>query len=126
MSAPTPDALRNLAARLAATSGAAFASWDSPAGQLPYPTYAPIEAEWRRALTELGAIHPSPAYDRILSGEVKPATIETIRTADRDELDGYATHIVRSERFCDGSIAGSHADGLLAALLLRYAELVGD
>jgi hypothetical protein len=125
VSAVTPEILRDLAARLDVTSADAFARWRDEAGAaLPGPLYAPIEGEWRSAMNALEAIRPNPAYDRILEGDLAPATPESVAVADRETLDGFTTHIVRSERFCYGAVGSAHERGLLAAVARRHADLL--
>ncbi|MFC7380280.1 DUF6508 domain-containing protein [Brevundimonas sp. GCM10030266] len=110
--------LTTLAAALDATPSDTFMRWD---GSLP--VYAPILDQWTSALSERGYGGASPFYDRLLSRDAPPLNPENIATADADALVGYATFILRGERFCYGHIGGCHAQGLLAAVARRFAEI---
>ncbi len=125
MTTVTPQSLRDLAERLDATPPQDFVRWrDAEGRSLPYPDYAPIESEWQAAMKASDAFRPSEAYDRILDGDLAPATLETVAAADRALLDGFTTHIARAERFSYGAVGSAHERGLLAAVARRYAELL--
>jgi len=116
--------LGDLADRLDATPPSLFATWTSPDGTpAGFPTYHPVEAQWRDAVTHAGLLVPNPVYDGILAGDISRPTVENVRVAGLPELRGYATYIVRGERFSDGHIGACHKQGLLAALVRRLADL---
>ena len=113
-----------IAEKLDATPSAAFATWTTPAGTpAAFPTYHPVEAEWREAVDSAGLLEPNPVYDDILAAKAPPPTVERIRGADLPTLKGYATYVVRGERFSDGHIGACHERGLLAAIARRLASL---
>ena len=116
-----------LADKLDTIPSAAFATWTTPGGTpAPFPTYHPVEAEWREAVDSAGLLVPNPAYDALLKKEAPRPTVESIRGADLPTLKGYATYIVRGERFNDGHIGTCHERGLLAAIMRRLANLHGS
>lgn len=110
--------LRALADALDATPPERFTRWDDG-----LPTYAAILDHWRVAVTERGVGGASPFYDRLLARQAPPLAQDTVAVADADALVGYATFILRGERFCDGHIGACHKGGLLAAVARRFAEL---
>ena len=101
-----------------------FMVWDKTGTGFTYAKYAPVFHAWERALGAIGLGGPSAVYDRMLKGEPVPnPSLEIIATADQATLLGYATYIVRSERFSEGHIASCHRKGYLAAIVRRLAQL---
>lgn len=115
--------LRLLADELAATTDEQFVTWEKTGTGFTYAKYGPAFHAWERALGAIGLGGPSDVYDRLLKGEVTNPSLETIATADQATLLGYATYIVRSERFSEGHIASCHRKGYLAAIVRRLAQL---
>ena len=115
--------LRLLADELAATTDEQFVTWEKTGTGFTYAKYGPALHAWERALGAIGLGGPSDVYDRLLKGEVANPSLETIATADQATLLGYATYIVRSERFSEGHIASCHRKGYLAAIVRRLAQL---
>ncbi|WP_406851667.1 DUF6508 domain-containing protein [Brevundimonas sp. BH3] len=115
--------LRLLADELAATTDEQFVTWEKTGTGFTYAKYGPAFHAWERALGAIGLGGPSDVYDRLLKGEVANPSLETIATADQATLLGYATYIVRSERFSEGHIASCHRKGYLAAIVRRLAQL---
>ena len=119
--------LNALADKLDTIPSAAFATWTTPDGTpAAFPTYHPVEAEWREAVDSAGLLAPNPAYEDILAAKAPPPTVESIGGADLPTLKGYATYVVRGERFSDGHIGACHERGLLAAIVRRLANLDGS
>ena len=118
------SALLELADELDATTDEQFVTWERTGTGFSYAKYAPVFHAWERALGAIGLGGPSDIYDRMLKGERIPnPSIETIATADQVTLLGYATYIVRSEKFSEGHIAACHRRGYLAAIVRRLAQL---
>jgi len=118
------SALLELADELDATTDEQFVTWERTGTGFSYAKYAPVFHAWERALGAIGLGGPSDIYDRMLKGERIPnPSIETIATADQATLLGYATYIVRSEKFSEGHIAACHRRGYLAAIVRRLAQL---
>ena len=116
--------LNALADTLDTIPPAAFATWTTPDGRpVAFPTYHPVEAEWREAVDNAGLLEPNPVYEDILAAKAPPPTLESIGGADLPTLKGYATYVVRGERFSDGHIGACHERGLLAAIVRRLASL---
>ena len=115
--------LRLLADELVATTDEQFVTWEKTGTGFTYAKYGPAFHAWERALGAIGLGGPSDVYDRLLKGEVANPSLETIATADQATLLGYATYIVRSERFSEGHIASCHRKGYLAAIVRRLAQL---
>ncbi|MGI4817165.1 MAG: DUF6508 domain-containing protein [Janthinobacterium lividum] len=116
--------LLELADELDATTDEQFVTWERTGTGFSYAKYAPVFHAWERALGAIGLGGPSDIYDRMLKGERIPnPSIETIATADQVTLLGYATYIVRSEKFSEGHIAACHRRGYLAAIVRRLAQL---
>ncbi len=116
--------LLELADELDATTDEQFVTWERTGTGFSYAKYAPVFHAWERALGAIGLGGPSDVYDRMLKGERIPnPSIETIATADQATLLGYATYIVRSEKFSEGHIAACHRRGYLAAIVRRLAQL---
>ncbi|WP_312136795.1 DUF6508 domain-containing protein [Brevundimonas sp.] len=115
--------LRLLADELAATTDEQFVTWEKTGTGFTYAKYGPAFHAWERALGAIGLGGPSDVYDRLLKGEVANPSLETIAIADQATLLGYATYIVRSERFSEGHIASCHGKGYLAAIVRRLAQL---
>lgn len=112
-----------LADELGATTDEQFVTWEKTGTGFTYAKYGPTFHAWERALGAIGLGGPSDVYDRLLKGEVPNPSLETIATANQATLLGYATYIVRSERFSEGHIASCHRKGYLAAIVRRLAEL---
>ena len=118
------SALLELADELDATTDEQFVTWERTGTGFSYAKYAPVFHAWERALGAIGLGGPSDIYDRMLKGERIPnPSIETIATADQATLLGYATYIVRSEKFSEGHIAACHRRGYLATIVRRLAQL---
>lgn len=118
------SALLQLADELDATTDEQFVTWERTGTGFSYAKYAPVFHAWERALGAIGLGGPSDVYNRMLKGERIPnPSIETIATADQATLLGYATYIVRSEKFSEGHIAACHRRGYLAAIVRRLAQL---
>jgi len=118
------SALLELADELDATTDEQFVTWERTGTGFSYAKYAPVFHAWERALGAIGLGGPSDIYDRMLKGEpIANPSIETIATADQATLLGYATYIVRSEKFSEGHIAACHRRGYLAAIVRRLAQL---
>lgn len=100
-----------------------FVVWDKTGTGFTYAKYAPVFHAWERALGAIGLGGPSDVYDRLLKGEEPNLSRDAIATADQAILLGYATYIVRSERFSEGHIASCHRKGYLAAIVRRLAQL---
>ncbi len=116
--------LLTLADELDATTDEQFVTWERTGTGFTYAKYAPVFHAWERALGAIGLGGPSDVYDRMLKGERIPnPSLETIATADQATLLGYATYIVRSEKFSEGHIAACHRRGYLAAIVRRLALL---
>ena len=116
--------LLTLADELDATFDEQFVTWERTGTGFTYAKYAPVFHAWERALGAIGLGGPSDVYDRMLKGERIPnPSLETIAAADQGTLLGYATYIVRSEKFSEGHIAACHRRGYLAAVLRRLAQL---
>ena len=116
--------LLTLADELDATTDEQFVTWERTGTGFTYAKYAPVFHAWERALGAIGLGGPSDVYDRMLKGERIPnPSLETIAAADQATLLGYATYIVRSERFSEGHIASCHRKGYLAAIVRRLTEL---
>lgn len=116
--------LLQLADELDATTDENFVTWERTGTGFTYAKYAPVFHAWERALGAIGLGGPSDVYGRMLKGErIANPSIETIATADQATLLGYATYIVRSEKFSEGHIAACHRRGYLAAVLRRLAQL---
>ncbi|WP_181544466.1 DUF6508 domain-containing protein [Brevundimonas sp.] len=116
--------LSKLANQLDATPDEIFVVWERTGTGFTYAKYAPVFHAWERALGAIGLGGPSDVYDRMLKGEPVPnPSLETIAIADQATLLGYATYIVRSERFSEGHIASCHGKGYLAAIVRRLAQL---
>ena len=116
--------LLTLADELDATTDEQFVTWERTGTGFTYAKYAPVFHAWERALGAIGLGGPSDVYDRILKGERIPnPSLETIAAADQATLLGYATYIVRSEKFSEGHIAACHRKGYLAAIVRRLAQL---
>jgi len=112
-----------LANELDATSDEQFVTFERTGTGFTYAKYAPVFHAWERALGTIGLGGPSRFYDRMLKGEVPALSTDTLSTADRDALLGYATYIVRREQFSEGHIATCHSRGYLAAIVRRLAQL---
>lgn len=112
-----------LAEELGATTDEQFVTWEKTGTGFTYAKYGPAFHAWERALASIGLGGPSDVYDRLLKGEIANPALETIADADQATLLGYATYIVRSERFSEGHIASCHRKGYLAAIIRRLAEL---
>jgi len=118
------SALLQLADELDATTDDQFVTWEKTGTGFTYAKYAPVFHAWERALGAIGLGGPSDLYDRMLKGERVPnPSLETIAYADQTTLLGYATYIVRSEKFSEGHIAACHRKGFLAAIVRRLAQL---
>ncbi|WP_297799687.1 DUF6508 domain-containing protein [uncultured Brevundimonas sp.] len=116
--------LLTLADQLDATTDEQFVTWERTGTGFTYAKYAPVFHAWERALGAIGLGGPSDVYDRMLKGERIPnPSLETIAAADQATLLGYATYIVRSEKFSEGHIAACHRKGYLAAIVRRLAQL---
>ncbi|WP_312127909.1 DUF6508 domain-containing protein [Brevundimonas sp.] len=116
--------LLELADELDATTDEQFVTWERTGTGFSYAKYAPVFHAWERALGAIGLGGPSDIYDRMLKGErILNPSIETIAAADQATLLGYATYIVRSEKFSEGHIAACHRRGYLAAIVRRLAQL---
>ena len=116
--------LTDLADELDATTVEQFVTWEKTGTGFTYAKYGAVFHAWERALGAIGLGGPSDVYDRMLKGERIPSpSIETIATADLATLLGYATYIVRSEKFSEGHIAACHRRGYLAAIVRRQAQL---
>jgi hypothetical protein len=116
--------LEQLATELEATPDEQFVTWERTGTGFTYAKYSPVFHAWERALGAIGLGGPSDVYDRMLKGERVPAlSLETIATADQASLLGYATYIVRSEKFSEGHVAACHRRGYLAAILRRQTQL---
>lgn len=112
-----------LAEELEATTDDQFITWEKTGTGFTYAKYGPAFHAWERALGAIGLGGPSDVYDRLLKGEAPNPSLETIAAADQATLLGYATYVVRSERFSEGHIASCHRKGYLAAIIRRLAEL---
>ena len=112
-----------LADELDATTDEQFVTWEKTGTGFTYAKYGPAFHAWERAMAAIGLGGPSDIYDRLLKGEVANPSLETIAAADQATLLGYATYIVRSERFSEGHIASCHRKGYLAAIVRRLTEL---
>ena len=118
------SALLELADDLDATTDEQFVTWERTGTGFSYAKYSPVFHAWERVLAAIGLGGPSDVYDRMLKGERIPnLSLETIATADQATLLGYATYIVRSEKFSEGHIAACHRRGYLAAIVRRLAQL---
>lgn len=118
------SALLQLADELDATTDEQFVTWERTGTGFSYAKYAPVFHAWERALGAIGLGSPSDIYDRMLKGERIPSpSLENIAAADQASLLGYATYIVRSEKFSEGHIAACHRRGYLAAIVRRLAQL---
>ncbi|WP_292050944.1 MULTISPECIES: DUF6508 domain-containing protein [unclassified Brevundimonas] len=116
--------LLTLADELDATTDEQFVTGERTGTGFTYAKYAPVFHAWERALGAIGLGGPSDVYDRMLKGERIPnPSLETIASADQATLLGYATYIVRSEKFSEGHIAACHRKGYLAAIVRRLAQL---
>lgn len=116
--------LLQLADELDATTDEQFVTWERTGTGFSYAKYSPAFHAWERALGAIGLGGPSDLYDRIVKGERIPSpSLETIASADLATLLGYATYIVRSEKFSEGHIATCHRRGYLAAILRRLVQL---
>ena len=116
--------LLTLADELDATTDEQFVTWERTGTGFTYAKYAPVFHAWERALGAIGLGGPSDVYDRMLKGERIPnPSLETIAAADQATLLGYATYIVRSEKFSEGHIAACHRKGYLAAIVRRLSQL---
>ena len=115
--------LTRLADELDATAPEDFARYVGSGTGLQFPIYAPLFELWEAALKEKGLGRRSEYYDRLLSGTAPRLSKTSIAAADLEALVGYATFVVRGERFCDGHIAACHKQGLLASIVRRLAEL---
>lgn len=116
--------LLQLAEELDATTDEQFITWERTGTGFTYAKYSPVFHAWERALGAIGLGGPSAVYDRMLKGEPVPnPSLDTIATADRATLLGYATYIVRSEKFSEGHVAACHRKGFLAAILRRLTQL---
>jgi|GEM_PF-1099917 len=119
-----PTALTQLADQLDATPDETFVTWERTGTGFAYAKYNPIFYAWERALGAIGLGGPSDLYDRMLKGAPIPSlSLDTIATADEATLLGYATYIVRSEKFSEGHVAACHRRGYLAAILRRLNQL---
>ncbi len=114
----SPKALRALADQIDATPAEAFMHWADGV-----PQYAPVLDRWMQAVKGLGAPRPSKVYDAILAGSHDRPTADTIAAADKKTLIGYATFVIRAERFAYGVLAERQRDGTLGAILRRFADL---
>ena len=96
----------------------AFATWEAPEGQLPYPVYAEPVERVRRELGALGLVVPFPWPDWAGTARYKadPAALEQAPVTDAVRL---LVAILRSERFTDGSIEGALQSGVMQAALAR-------
>lgn len=96
----------------------AYATWETPEGQLPYPTYAEPVDRVRRQLGVLGLYVPFawPDWAGIARYRDDPAALADAPPTDAVRL---LTAIQRSERFTDGSIEGALESGLLQTALAR-------
>jgi len=112
-----------LADELDATTDEQFVTWEKTGTGFTYAKYGPAFHAWERALASIGLGGPSDVYERLLKGEIANPALETIADADQATLLGYATYIVRSERFSEGHIASCHRKGYLVAIIRRLAEL---
>jgi len=110
--------LRALADQIDATPADAFMHWADGV-----PQYAPVLDRWMQAVKGLGAPRPSKVYDDILAGAHDRPTPDTITSADKKTLIGYATFVIRGERFSYGLLAERQKDGTLGAILRRFADL---
>ena len=116
--------LLQLAAELDATTDDEFVTWERTGTGFSYAKYHPVFHAWERALGAIGLGGPSAFYDAMLKGESVPSpSLDTIAAGDLATLLGYATYIVRSEKFSEGHIAACHRKGFLAAILRRQAQL---
>lgn len=119
-----PNALSQLADELDATSDENFVMWERTGTGFSYAKYTPVFYAWERALGTIGLGGPSDLYDRMLKGEKVPnPSLDTIAAADQATLLGFATYIVRSEKFSEGHIAACQRKGYLAAILRRLDQL---
>ena len=110
--------LRALADEIDATPAEAFMHWADGV-----PQYAPVLDRWMQAVKAFGAPQPSKVYEDILAGTHDRPTASLIATADRKTLIGYATFVIRGERFSYGLLAERQKDGVLPAILRRIADL---
>ena len=118
------NALTQLADQLDATLNEDFLVWERTGTGFTYAKYGVVFHAWERALGAIGLGGPSDVYDRMLQGQRIPSlSAEAIAAADQATLLGYATYIVRSERFSEGHVAACHRKGYLAAIVRRLAEL---
>ncbi|MEG2731625.1 MAG: hypothetical protein RR935_14060, partial [Brevundimonas sp.] len=83
--------LEQLSAELDVIPDDQFITWEKTGTGFTYAKYAPVFHAWERALGAIGLGGPSDFYDRMLKGEVPNLTRDTIATADRNALLGYAT-----------------------------------
>ena len=112
-----------LAEELDATTDEQFVVWKKTGTGFTYAKYGPAFHAWERALGAIGLGGPSDVYDHLLKGITPNPSLETIAAADQATLLGYATYIVRSEKFSEGHIASCHRKGYLAAIIRRLSEL---
>ena len=83
------------------------------------PSYPFIQYDYR-IMNALYSLEPDYQYVK----NSKPIINKEIEQMDLDEIATMYTYIYRSERFCDGFIAGCMENGYLNKLFCRHLELI--
>ena len=89
---------------------------ERPVFQMPYVRYSGSVSRITSLLYQMGIVHPFDWPDWEHSQYRGPTALRTAPVGDAARM---ATVIVRSDRFCEGSIAAAIDDGTFAAVLER-------
>ncbi|MEY3232074.1 MAG: hypothetical protein RL689_2163 [Planctomycetota bacterium] len=109
-----------------------FGAWNtrtkSQPGVVSEPMYILSEPAHRfyRAVYELGWILTDFDWPRWMSGEEAQRLThdaEAVDAASPEQLARLLTAMVRSDRFCEGALAGCHESGLIIRILRRVQAL---
>jgi hypothetical protein len=90
---------------------------DRPVFQMPYVRYSDTVGRIVSLLDRIGVVHPFDWPDWAEAHRYRGRS--ALRDAPVGDAARLATVIVRSDRFCEGSIAAAIDDGTLAAVLER-------
>lgn len=111
-----------------------FGAWNtgtkSQPGVVSEPMYILSEPAHRfyRAVYELGWILTGFDWPRWVGGEEAQRLThdaEAVDAASPEQLARLLTAMVRSDRFCEGTLAGFHESGLILRIL-RRVKVLGD
>ncbi len=128
-----PDHLAAIAAfvPIFETAGFVFGAWSElrearPGVQeMPYYIFSQPAKDFLAAVGRAGLVTPFDwgAWLATPEGKSLKEDRAAVTRADIGQLSRLLTAIIRSDRFCEGSIAGAFESGLLTAIVRRIAEL---